>query len=157
MKVKSPSRKSLTDNAVLVGSAATGAVVSKGVVDGLVPGQKSWGKSAIAALLTAIGSASISGSGKGANVVRGLLAGMSIQQMTETITQVAQKNASTFASISNTQIKGFVNNMFELESGLAGLRQGYPVLGTSNRSEVNQLWSQPLNDFTQSATIDMTA
>lgn len=114
MKVKTPSTSKISKQAVMVGSAIPGAMLSKGVA-GFVPGGK-FGKLGFA-IAAAIGAASITGTSTTSDVARGALAGMAIQQAGDAMTQIIQPALSNYvASGEPSKLKEFVSRSIGLSS-----------------------------------------
>lgn len=114
MKFKKPSKKSIKDNATLVGTAALGAMASDGVVGFIPKGNTFMVKLGVAAL-TAVGAASVTSS----PAVKGLLAGMAVRQTQKAVQEVIKKRVDT-DTISNPKVKNFM----EYTLGLKGCNGG---------------------------------
>jgi hypothetical protein len=87
MDVKSPSKKKVSNTAIMVASAIPGAGVSK-VASSYVPGGR-LGKLALGALAL-YGAASVTGSETKSDVARGMLVGAAIQQLGEVAMEALQ-------------------------------------------------------------------
>lgn len=114
MKVKTPSTRKISAQAIMVGSAIPGAMLSKGVAV-YVPGGKI-GKLALA-VVAAVGAASITGTGTGSDVARGALAGAAIQQAGEALTEMVQPTISNYVNGGEpSKIKDFLSKAVGLSS-----------------------------------------
>lgn len=91
MDVKSPSKSKVSKTGVMVLSAIPGAGVSK-IASSYVPGGK-LGKIALGALAL-YGAASITGTGTGAEVSKGMLVGAAIQQVGDVVLEALQGPAA---------------------------------------------------------------
>jgi len=82
--LKKPSKKDVADNATLVASAAFGAMLSNGVL-GFVPASKL--TKPVLAIVGTVLAASISGSGTGKDIARGIALGVGIANAKDVITE----------------------------------------------------------------------
>lgn len=114
MKFKKPSKKSIKDNATLVGTAALGAMASDGVVGFIPKGDSLMVKIGVAAA-AALAAASVSNS----PVTKGLFAGMAVRQTQKVVQMVAQKSVNP-ETISNPKFKSFVKGTLGLKGSCNG-------------------------------------
>ena len=144
MKFTKPTKKSGTDTAVLVTTAATGAMLYNGLVGLILPNGQTLTSNAIGAIVTGLLSASKLGTGKTSDALKGLFAGMSINSAMAVVKEIAQKNIDT-TKIKNEKFREFVSDTFGLSGGLNGAVEFLPF-GDSNQ-DFAPLWEN--NNITQ--------
>lgn len=105
--LKKPSKKDVVDNATVVASAAFGAMLSNGVI-GLVPVSKL--TKPVLAIVGTVLAASISGSGTGKDIARGIALGVGIANAKDVITDTIKPMLPVYTAPNAAQ--KFLSNTF---------------------------------------------